>query len=318
MKKILLEISALLVFIALVFLLLEFLFRDYRNPVDAIMDDFFKTKENAEVLLVGNSHALPFYHALKAERNTAVACLTIGGDDLFWMQALVNRHLHEMPSVNYVILNCDDELLGFNQSLSGLKYMNRILYPYTDTMYENNALDKLLSRSNFFRSNRDIGFLFNKQPVEQVTMTGFGRATGFTDEECKSRAWEISEKRFHQKLFSENLSYLKSIISETRKCNKKLFILKMPKCECLEASVIQKNLAASRFLLDSLFDAEAIDQLDFSGDTTFQRGEFANPDHLSTSAAKKLMEKINEKLYVLHGIRPIVLVQINARKDALK
>ncbi|MCX6274195.1 MAG: hypothetical protein NTV09_03200 [Bacteroidetes bacterium] len=313
MKKILLEISALLVFITLTFLLLEYLFRDYNNAVDKVMDDFFETKMNAEVLLVGNSHTLPLYHCLKPEKNANVACLTIGGDDLFWMQALVKRQLHEMPTVNYVILNCDDELLGFNQSLSGLKYMNRVLYPYTDTMYENNALDKLLSRSNFFRSNRDIGFLFNKQPVEQVTMTGFGRAIGFTDEECKSRAWEISEKRFSRKLFRENLSYLKSIISETKKCNKKLFILKMPKCECLQASVVKDNLESSRVLLDSLFSAERIDVLDFSGETTYGRDEFINPDHLTTPAAIKLIAQINEKIFALQGIMPIRSSQIKSK-----
>ena len=305
MKKILIEISALLVFIALSFLLLEYLFRDYDNAVDNIMDDFFETKMKAEVLLIGNSHTLPLYHCLKPENNPNVACLTIGGDDLFWMQALVKRHLHEMSSVNYVILKCDDELLGINQYLSGLKYMNRILYPYTDTMYENNALDKLLSRSNFFRSNRDIGFLFNKQPVEQVTMTGFGSASGFTDEECQSRAKEISEKRFSRKLFRENLSYLKSIIDEAKKCDKQLFILKMPKCDCLQTFVVRENLESSRVLLDSLFDAERIDVLDFSGESTFKRDEFMNPDHLSNPAAIKLIAQINEKIFALQGIMPI-------------
>lgn len=313
MKKILIEISALLLFITLAFLLLEYLFRDYDNSVDKIMDDFFETKMNAEVLLVGNSHTLPLYHSLKPGKNGNVACLTIGGDDLFWMQALVKRHLHEMPSVNFVILNCDDELLGFNQSLSGLKYMNRILYPYTDTMYENNALDKLLSRSNFFRSNRDISFLFNKKPVEEMTMNGAGSKIGFTDEECKSRAWEISDKRFSRKLFNENLSYLKSIIAETKKCNKKLFILKMPKCDCLQSFVVRDNLESSRVLLDSLFLAERIDVLDFSREATFKRDEFINPDHLTIPAAGRLIAQINEKIFALQGVIPIRSSQIKSK-----
>lgn len=318
MKKFLLEIAALLVFITLVFLLLEFLFKDYRNAVDNIMDDFFKVNKTAGVLLVGNSHTLPLYHALKQEANANVACLTIGGDDLFWMQALVKRHLKEMPAAGYVLLNCDDELLGFNQSLSGLKYMNRILYPYTDTMYENSSIDKLLSRSNFFRSNRDMGFLFNKPLPDDMMMTGVGGRSDFTDEECRARAREISDKRFQQKLFGENLAYLKAIIAEARKYRTELFILKMPKCACLQASVIRKNLDASRMLLDSLFEAEHVEQLDFSADTTFLRGDFANPDHLTTSAARKLMDAINGRIFTKHGKRPIQLSALHPGGDALK
>jgi hypothetical protein len=318
MKKITIEICALLIFISLVFFALEFLFRDYRNAVDRVMDNFFQRKMNAEVLLVGNSHTLPLYESLKREKNTSVACLTIGGDDLFWMQALVKRHLHEMPEVRYVILNCDDELLGFNQSLSGLKYMNRILYRYTDTMYENNKLDMLLSRSNFFRSNRDIGYLFDKPANENMMMTGAGGQEGFTDEECRSRAIEISEKRFQRKLFEENISHIKSIIAETRRYNKMIFILKMPKCDCLQASLIRENLEASRAMLDSLFKAEQVEQLDFSSDTTFLRNDFANPDHLNPSAAQRLMSKMNEKVFALDGTRPIRLMHDLSGEDALK
>ncbi len=318
MKKITLEIFALLIFIGIVFFTLEYLFRDYRNAVDNIMDDFYERKKNSEVLLVGNSHTLPFYEGMKSEEDPNVACLTIGGDDLFWMQALVKRHLNEMPETRYVILNCDDELLGFNQSLSGLKYMNRILYPYTDTMYENNTLDILLSRSNFFRSNRDIGYLFNRSTNANMMMTGVGEQVAFTDEECRSRAIEISEKRFQRKLFAENLSHLKSIISEVKRCNKKLFILKMPKCDCLQASVVRENLEASKILLDSLFKAEQVEQLDFSIDTTFHRNEFANPDHLTVLAARRVMAIINERIFILHGIRPIKQEQNEPARPTLK
>jgi hypothetical protein len=307
MKRISLEIAAILVFTTMVFLCMEFLFRNYRNSVDYIMDDFFEKKNNAEVLLVGNSHALPFYFSLKEEGNQNVGCLTIGGDDLFWMQALVKKYLHGMPRVRYVILNCDDELLGFNQSLSGVKYMNRMLYPYADTMYGNKAMDIMLSKSNFFRSNRDIGYLFNKTAGKKMVIVNAGGTGGFTDEECRARAEEISEKIFRQKVFSENLEYIKSIIAEVNRCHKKLFIIKLPKCDCLEASVRHENLAASHKLLDSLFKASAVGVFDFAGDTSFHRTDFANPDHLFPHSAHRLMQKINERIFASDGERPIHL-----------
>ncbi|MEO8087426.1 MAG: hypothetical protein ABI763_11430 [Bacteroidota bacterium] len=307
MKKIIIEISALLIFIIAVFMLLEFLFRDYKNGVDRVMDDFFKSRDQAEVLMVGNSHALPFYNALKHEEGSGVAFLTIGGDDLFWMQALVRKQLHSMPAVRYVILNCDDELLGFNQSLSGLSFMNRMLYQYTDEMYANKEMDILLSKSNFFRSNRDIGYLFSKQSNANIVMANAGGKGTFTDEECKVRAKEISEKRFQTKLFSENLTYVVSIINEVKRCNKILFVLKLPKCDCLSAAVNQENLADSRRLLDSVFMATKTEMLDFSGDHTFTRDAFANPDHLTPQVAKKLMVKMNDRIFDSVGDRPIHL-----------
>lgn len=288
-----LEITALLVFIAGIFLLLEFLFRDYKNAVDFVMDDFFARRDKAETLLVGNSHSLPLYFSLKENGDQQTACMTIGGDDLFWMQALVKRHLKEMPQVKQVILNCDDELLGFNQSLSGLQYMNRILYPYADTMYGNKTSDIVLSKSNFFRSNRDMGYLFHQPANAKMMITNRDGGSVFTEDECKNRAEEISEKRFQRKLFQENLSYLTSIINEVKRWNKKLYILRMPKCDCLRASVVQTNLDASRKLTDSLFNASGVEILDFTNDTSFQRSDYGNPDHLTTEAAGRLLEKIN-------------------------
>ena len=311
MKKLTIEIIALLIFITAVFIMLEYQYRDYENPIDRIMKEFLAKKKGADVILVGNSHTLPLYYGLKQVGNKNVGCITIGGDDLFWMQALVKRYLHEMDSAKYVILNCDDELLGFNQSLSGMKYMNRILYPYADTMYENNALDKFLSRSNFFRSNRDIGYLFHSSSGESMVATGIGGSISFTDEECRSRAIEISEKRFQRKLFTENLHYIKSIILEARRLGKQLFILKMPKCECLEAYVNKANLEASRTVLDSLFIAEGVEKLDFRNDTTFQRNDFANPDHLTITAAIRLISLINERIFSSEGQRPVQLPDDN-------
>jgi len=305
MKKIALELSALLVFILAVFMLLEFLFRDYDNAVDRVMDDFFQSKDSAEVLLVGNSHTVPFYNVLKAEKNSGVACLTIGGDDLFWMQALVKKQLRAMPRVKYVILNCDDELLGFNQSLSGLSYMNRMIYPYTDTMYGNKRIDMLLSKSNFFRSNRDVSYLFNRQSNEEITFMNVDAGIVFTDEDCKARAKEISEQRFERKLFAENLAYISSIINEVKRNNKKLFILKMPKCECLAAAVSKDNLQASKQLLDSVFISTKTEMLDFSTGNSFLRNEFANPDHLTRDAARKLLKKMNDIIFLSTGERPI-------------
>jgi len=87
----------------------------------------------------------------------------------------------------------------------------------------------------------------------------------------------------------------------------------MPKCECLQASVVKENLEASRFLLDSLFNAEQIDVLDFSGETTFGRDEFINPDHLATPGAIKLIAQINEKIFALQGIIPIRSSQIKSK-----
>ncbi|CAN5528617.1 hypothetical protein BH11BAC1_BH11BAC1_19180 [soil metagenome] len=309
MKKIIIEISALVFFVMAIFMLLEFLFRDYKNAVDKVMDDFFLDRDSAKVLMVGNSHTLPFYKALKHEAGSGVACLSIGGDDLFWMQALVKKQLKSMPAVQYVILNCDDELLGFNQSLSGLNYMNRMLYPYTDEMYGNKQMDILLSKSNFFRSNRDFGYLFSKQSNADMMIANAGGKGTFTDEECKSRAKEISEKRFQTKLFSENISYILSIIDEVKKGKKKLFILKLPKCDCLASSVNIENLGNSRKLLDSVFTATHTEMLDFSGDSTFKRNAFANPDHLTPQAARMLMEKINDRIFASEGVRPIHLVQ---------
>jgi|GEM_PF-4377054 len=306
MKRIALEIFALIVFLVIIFMALEFLFRDYRNAVDHVMDDFFKKKKSADVLLVGNSHTVPFYYSLRGDDNSNVACLTIAGDDLFWMQALVKRQLREMPRARYVLLNCDDELLGFNQSLSGLKYMNRILYQYADTMYGNKFTDILLSKSNFFRSNRDIGYLINKPANENImianTMTG---SPGFTDEECKARAIEISDKRFHQKLFTENLGYLESIIGEVKRSGCKLFILKMPKCDCLKASVVEQNLAASRQKLDSIFAAGKVEVLDFTSDSSFHRNDYGNPDHLTPAAAHRLLQKVNERIFAACGEYPM-------------
>ena len=313
-KKLLRELLLLLLLLAAIFIILEYLFRDYKNAVDLVMDNFSKTKTEAEVLILGNSHTLPFYKNLKGVENSNVACLTIGGDDLFWMQALLKKQLEGMPRIKYIIFNCDDELLGFNQSLSGMHYMNRVLYRYTGAMYKNKLTDILLSKSNFFRSNRDIGYLIHKPANTDMMIVNASGTGGFSDEECKARALEISEKRFQRRLFSENLIYISSILREAGRCQARIFVLKMPKSDCLQAEVNHANLDASRVLLDSIFTANGVETLDFSKDNTFARDEYDNPDHLTPVAAGRLLKMINDSIFSAAGVRPI---RLNSGSDSL-
>ncbi len=310
MKKITLEILAGLIFLIAVIFLLEFLFRNYENGIDRIMGEFLIKKERAEVILISNSHGLPLNGELKRSKNTNTACLTIGGMDLFWMQALFKRFAPEMPRAKYVIFNCDPELLGFNQTISGLQYMNRMMYQYADTMYGNRIMDKILARSNFFRSNRDLDYLFgNRSHNEFMISPEASKTNAFTDEECKVRAEEISERRFSKKYFSENLSYIISILRECRRHNKRVIVFQTPKCDCLKIYISKKNLSDAAQALDSVFLANQINLFNFSKDTTFHREEFSNPDHLTLEASRKLMTMINEKIFALYGDRPIDLQQ---------
>lgn len=306
MKKITLEILALLAFTAVIFMVLENRYKNYRSPIDAVMADFTNTKDRSKVLLVGNSHSLPLNRSLQLSGKSSTACLTFGAVDLFYMQAFIKKYLPDLPAIKYILLVCDDELIGYNQPSNGFTFMDRMLYPYTDTVYGNRTLDKLLSKSAFFRSNRNLNYMLNTADVASFGNTNLGIASSlFTDEECRVRAIEISTKRFSKKLFAENLGYVETILEFARERAVVPVIIQVPKSECLRSSMDVKNLSVAHALLSETFNRHGVMFMNFTASPHFQRSDFSNPDHLTVEASKRLIEMINDSLRMRLGEGPM-------------
>jgi len=287
-------LKGLLLFIALnglVMYLLEKKYQHYQNTYDLILGRLEKVKDSCTDIYIGNSHT----QALQTYTNKAgayVVNIATPGQDLFKAYSLLKKWIPLMKNVQNIYLGLDYETLGQNLSLSGLAYEDRQLYKYTDTLYVNSMENILMAKSNFFRSNRDIQFLFSKQKLP-VTTNYVPPVVKLNAEDCRKRALEHSQIRFKKELLDENTGLLLGIIEIAAKNKKNLIVFTPPKSQCFKENSVAENIRMAKRKIDSLFTANKVSYYDFYNDTTFAEHDFLDYDHVNEQGRMKLINRIN-------------------------
>jgi hypothetical protein len=288
LRRFLTELFILLAAFILIVVLVEWRYSFYVTDADILIEKFESRKPKAEYLFFGNSHTIPI---VKADTlNHANASLASGGMDLFWITVLAKNYIKQAKNVTTIFAGIDEELLGYNQAWYRQEYISRSLYRYTDTLYQATSSEKWMAKSNFFRANRDLRFLFGTRNYSLLDKNL--QETQVNLSACRSRAIEHSVLRFSKNLISENTRLLTEFIAICKKSNKKLVIFIPPKTPCYFEMRNKRNIASSRHVIDSLVTAEKIMLVDFTIDPDFTVADFGDPDHLNKTGGAKALEKL--------------------------
>ena len=274
--------------------LLEFRYSGYKSPYDIIFKGVEENKDRYTDIYIGNSHTM----ALKTytgDSNSIVVNIATPGQDLFKTYTILKKWIPLMKNLKKIYFGLDYETIGQNLSLSGLDFEDRQLYTYTDTMYKYSIDNIVMARSNFFRSNRDLKYLYKSQDLESL-QNFIPPVTILSEENCKKRALEHTQIRFKKNLIEENSGYLTAIIKLAKSYNKKLIIFILPKSSCYKDHSLKENVLFSKNIVDAVLEKNSLSCLDFYTDPSFTQEYFLDYDHLNEKGRKKLIDKINLSL----------------------
>lgn len=284
LKILLIEVLLLL----LIVISLELLFKDYSTNIDQL---FLKMKINSgstTLLLTGNSHIGVLGEMCIFDSDKSLN-LAIGGQDIFHQYLIIRKAVQVMPKLKTVVAGIDYDLLGYDFIISDQMYIDRQYYEYTDTLYENSILNRLTAMSSFFRSNRDISYLFLEKKKAKTYENFIPLITGkITDEDCKKRALEHTRIKFDKKLIPSNISILKSMLSICKKNDVCLILLVTPKRNCYYQNSFQPNIKLVKKCLGDFVKLNRSKMIDLYENDIFSDDDFVDSDHLNSKGCLKL------------------------------
>ncbi|MBK9541657.1 MAG: hypothetical protein IPQ03_13470 [Bacteroidetes bacterium] len=290
-----LELIALLIFLVLLLGMLEWKYASYRTQADILMDEFQRKKSDSKILWLGNSHTIPLIAELDSiKAQPSSASFAYGGMDLFWSAVLLEKYMDQIPELQTVCVGIDEELLGYNQTYFKLEYINRSLFRYTDTLDENSATSRLLANSNFFRTNRDIAYLFNRrnQPSDLKPMLHGFFSPGDKVQLCRERAKENTITRFSSRLIPKNIQLLAEIIHAAKKTGKEIILFTPPKSTLYQSFRDKDAIHASTKALQELVQKEKVNYLN-GIESFYPDSLFKDPDHLNLIGASVFLDSLN-------------------------
>lgn len=297
MKKGILYGSLFIIIVSASVLALEYRYKNYSTVTDSVYQNLDVNKLKLTHLYIGNSHTINL-GTYTNDSNAFVGNFGYQGLDLFKTFALLRKWIPQMKQLKYVYLGLDYEVLGQNQSLSGEEYLDRQFFKYTDTLYKFNVSNVLMSKSNFFRANRDLSYLFKSSSVKKDATNFIPLDTkkgNLNDAGCKKRAREHSLIKFKKNLLNENLAYLNEIIQICKKQHVELILFNSPKTSCFRNYVVQENVQLAHSKIDSLLQVNQLHYYDYYSSKDFVDSDFKDYDHLNLIATKRMIDLINRE-----------------------
>jgi hypothetical protein len=298
------EIVVLLLILAFTAFYIEKKYSEFETAADQIFKNYDLYKNDSIVVILGSSHAL-MLDDYYPDTSKYVVNFSIGGQDLFREHMVLRKIVNDGAKIQRVILCLDFDAVGYNQVLSGEGYIDKQYYKYLDTLYDDGFTNRLMGASAFFRSNRNISYLFKEAEESHFVKTKGGQASGIpyvplgngslSDEDCKGRAIEHSSIKFNSDLLFENTSHLSGIIALCKSHSIELVIITTPKMECYRLNSVKKNIDRAKDLILFTLKEEKIEHsyCDFYDDPSFTPDDFIDYDHLNQKGVIKLYQKLN-------------------------
>ncbi len=310
-------IISVLVICVVTMALLEYLYRNYSTWGRRLFNTYYQNAKTIETLYIGNSHMGVFFLVFPAEDTTVktVGNLSLGGQDIFRMYTAIKTILPKSPALKKIYLGLDYDLIGYNQIQSGQEYIDRDYYEFTGELYNNTMTNRLMSQSNFFRSNRDIAYLFKRNKEEKKELNFIPLTSILTAKVvdtsvsslptalphrkvdsflCRKRAEEHSILKFKRKNISENLEFLERIVLLCLEYKVELVLVNPPKPDCYKNFCNKENITFAKHIIDSFAMANKISYIDFYNDITFNDDDlYVDDDHLNDMGAKIFSDKLS-------------------------
>ncbi len=319
-------ISLWLVICLLAATALEFAYRNYTTQADQVFTKFNSKANTVEYIYIGNSH-VGVFSSLPGLQTPAVVNMSLGGQDIYRMYSVLKTVIPNSPNLKRVYMGLDYDLLGYNQTKNGEEYLDRVYFPYTGEMYNDNFTNRLMSKSSFFRANRDMAYLFsrNKAPKDLNFIPVASNNTAANTQSapvvkdstkktdttvavqtaapvqhkqmdqhmCRKRAEEHTMLKYKQKYINENIGYLKQIIDICQKHNIQLVFFNPPKTECYKGYSYAPNITTAKQTIDSFTIANKATYLDFYNSPAFNDDLFVDFDHLNATGATMLNDSLS-------------------------
>lgn len=280
-------------------MLLEYKYAGYKSTVDYVFGELTEDQERnlTDYVYIGSSHMgiIGEYHP---NENFNVKNYAFQGLDLFKQYSILRKWLPKMNNIKGVLICLDYELIGHNQTISGEPHLDRQFYRYTDTLYANNLTNRIFSELNFFRANRDLNYLSQKNHTYIPKEKHFNdfipvdSRNNLTDINCIKRAKELSQIKFKKTVVEENLLLLEFIIELCNKLDIKVTFFNPPKRLCYRKNVNETNIAYAKEKIYEVLKQHNAYYYDFYDDEDFNDSDFVDYDHLNSDGAKKLINKI--------------------------
>lgn len=299
---------------------LEYAYRDYQTQAYQLFNKYYRKATTIEKLYIGNSH-VGVFTSLYPSETADVANMSLGGQDIYRMYTVIKTVAPKSPNLKRIYMGLDYDLLGYNQTKNGEEYLDRAYYPYTGEMYNDNITNRLMSKSGFFRANRDMAYLFsaNKAPKElnfiPVTANASSSAQSpvvakdtapsvavvtaatvphkpMDERMCRKRAQEHTLLKYKEKYIAENMLYLKKIIETCKQHKIELVFFNPPKTECYMSGSYKANVDKAKQTIDSFMVANHATYLDFYGSPLFNDNMFVDFDHLNQAGTLLLNDTL--------------------------
>jgi hypothetical protein len=304
-KKLIFEIVAILLVLLAGFYALESQYSNYLTPFDVKFTKLEKNLSQIEQLSIGASHA----DALKnygIDECANVFNISFGGQDIFHVKVILEKYLTMMPNLNTIVYVLDYEQMGYNFSTENQEWKDRQYFPYTNKLYEDTKLQRFLTQSNFYRANRDMGFLFDKTKQRTFEMilsdhntfrstAAIPLKTSMSSLACKKRAIELSVVKWDEKLITENAGYVEEIIKLCHSYDIKLILLNTPKATCFYKYFNAETERLGKDRINEICASQNTHYFDYYGDISFE-SYFQDPDHLNDQGAKFLIQRLREDI----------------------
>lgn len=278
--------------------IVEFLYRDYKTPVDYIMLNFNKNKENIKAIITGNSHTDAIGTPDIFEDINSTINLSMGGQDLYHILLLLEKCIPESPRLKLVILGLDYDMAGYNFAKEKQEWKDRYYYPWNKNIYDRSFGNIIMAESGFMRSNRDLSYLFSSQEANQNPSFIPPVAAGNNEHVCRKRALEHSVIKFSRDLAEENLYYLKRISEICKNHNVTLLFVNTPKSTCYTNNYHPEVIKFSSQKYKTFSLQHNIVYLDLFSDTCFTENDFIDFDHLNKQGVDKLLSRIRVVLNI--------------------
>lgn len=292
MRRIGLEVIAVALTLALIALALEKAFQDYRTPLDLVLGPL-KAADRVTLLIVGNSHTgalgtLP----LRADDLTYNA--SVGGQDIYRSYLVLRAFLPRLPRLREAVVALDYDAVGYNFSVFNQDWQDRQYYPYTQELYHDGAVQRLLAKSAFFRANRDLRALFVRGAVAPMTNPVLPVTGSMTSgpEACRKRAKEHSEVKFREELIGQNADYLQRIVALANHYNIDVHFLNTPKAACYRENYSAVTRQTGEAAIARALGAQKAKFHDYFEEPTLSEDDFLDDDHLSPAGSAKIMRDL--------------------------
>lgn len=301
MKKFLKGITGVFLTFLTIVIILEVLYKNYNNNVDTLFQKIDHADDSVNFILTGNSY-IGKLGITKIDSPDIPLNISFGGQDIFHQYIILKYAVNRFKGLKKIIIGVEYNLLGYDYEKANQSYLDRQYYPYTDTLYNNGLISRLLASSNFFRSNRDITFLVrflteNKE-ISMLTDNEFIPvvAEKLSMDACRKRAKEHTLIKFDKDLIPANVQVLGKIYYLLKSKNIEMIVLVTPKTSCYRKYSDSANVALGKAALYSFFKDKNLIYLDLYGDEDFESDDFLDFDHLSKSGKNKLFTKLNDYL----------------------